>query len=156
MTHLLRSPSSPEDWNAYHAIRRQVLFEQRGQLNTYDADHPDEHRDGNYPKILVVDDKVVGVIRVDLAPPEATFRRVAVHPDHQLRGYGTILLRLAEDFTREQGCAQIVSSVAPDAVGFYLKCGFQLSDTDPKGNGAVSMFKRLNPDQAVTSTQKSR
>ena len=120
----LRSPTSPDEWTAYHAIRREVLFERRGHVGTYDANHPDEHRAGNYPKILVHEGRVVAVIRIDLTPPVATFRRVAVREDAQRLGHGRQLLQLAEAFAAEHGCSDIVSSVDEAAIGFYLKCGF--------------------------------
>ena len=141
----LRTPGNPEEWAAYHAIRRQVLFEARGQGAAYDPDHPDEHLPGNHPKLLVVDDRIVAVIRIDLAPPLAIFRRVAVQPGCERRGFGTRLLRMAENFAREHGCAVIQSSVARDAVGFYLKCGFEASGQPAPGSDPVPMSKKLIP-----------
>ncbi|MGZ2405700.1 hypothetical protein ACVIKO_002960 [Rhizobium ruizarguesonis] len=35
-------------WNAYHDIRRAVLFEARGLIG-YEANHPDDRRDGHFP-----------------------------------------------------------------------------------------------------------
>jgi GNAT superfamily N-acetyltransferase len=141
----LRTPGTPEEWAAYHAIRREVLFKARGQGAAYDPNHPDEHSPGNYPKVLVVDDRIVAVIRIDLAPPLAIFRRVAVQPGFERRGFGTLLLRMAEDFARQQGCAVIRSSVAPDAVGFYLKCGFEPSGQAGTNSEPIAMSKPLVP-----------
>ena len=50
----LRPPESTLEWDSHHQIRREVLFEQRGRGTEYDPDHPDEHRPGNHPKILLV------------------------------------------------------------------------------------------------------
>jgi GNAT superfamily N-acetyltransferase len=124
MTHVLRPPITVAEWDAYHAIRRRVLFELRGRGNTYDPDHPDEHRPGNHPFLLTRDGLPVGVIRVDLEPERAIFRRVAVRADAQRRGHGRALLSLAEAFVRQQGIAVIHSYVDPDAMGFYERCGF--------------------------------
>jgi len=70
--HELRTPSSTEEWQAYHSIRRKVLFENRGQFSVYDKNHPDEHSKGNHPNIyptgvaptrVVVNAKVTGAAR---------------------------------------------------------------------------------------------
>jgi hypothetical protein len=50
----LRAPSSTVEWEAYHGIRRKVLFENRGRIGVYDKNHPDESREGNYPLILLL------------------------------------------------------------------------------------------------------
>ena len=139
----LRSPSGPEEWEAYHALRRRVLFENRGLSNQYDPNHPDERRPGHYPKVLLVNDRVIGVIRIDLAPPRAIFRRVAVDEAMQGLGHGSTMISLAEAFATAHGCREILSSVAPDAVGFYLKCGYLLSPGQSMPTAAVSMTKRL-------------
>jgi hypothetical protein len=39
------------DWQAYHGIRRKVLWEARGRSN-YDDRQPDEYRSNHYPLLL--------------------------------------------------------------------------------------------------------
>jgi GNAT superfamily N-acetyltransferase len=137
-----RSPDSGVEWETYHQIRREILFERRGRAGEYDADHPDERRPGNHPMVLFVDDVAVAVIRIDLAPPRATFRRVAVRERDQRRGYGTILLRLAEQFALAHGCTDAVSFVDEDAMGFYRKCGFADGGSSAPAH-TLFMTKRL-------------
>ncbi|MBO0799148.1 MAG: hypothetical protein J2P31_10045 [Blastocatellia bacterium] len=48
----LRAPANDEEWRAYHAIRRKVLFENRGLFGIYIENHPDEFAPGNHPMIL--------------------------------------------------------------------------------------------------------
>jgi GNAT superfamily N-acetyltransferase len=141
MTYELRSPSNSQDWDAYHAIRRHVLFERRGRIGAYDANHPDEQKPGNFPKVLALGQEVLGVIRIDLAPPEALFRRVAVREDQQRRGLGTILLRLAEQFALEHGCGNLASHVDRAAVPFYAKCGFSVADSGEPAASTILMSK---------------
>jgi GNAT superfamily N-acetyltransferase len=138
----LRSPESPDQWGRYHAIRRRVLFEARGYA--YDAEHPDERRPGNHPKLLIYAGDPVGVVRIDLAPPGAILRRVAVREDVQRKGHGRALLALAEQFARNQGCTELRSSVDPGAVAFYEKCGFTIIGTGALPVHATQMAKPIS------------
>jgi DNA replicative helicase MCM subunit Mcm2 (Cdc46/Mcm family) len=52
-----------------------------------------------------------------------------------------VLIRLAESFARFKGAKRVESSVAPDAVSFYEKCGYQLLGS--LGGPSVPMFRDL-------------
>jgi GNAT superfamily N-acetyltransferase len=139
----LRAPETEADWSAYHAIRRRVLFENRGLVGVYDAQHPDEFRENHYPLILEHGDKIMGVIRVDVDSGTAIFRRVAIREDQQRCGHGRIMLSLAEAFARSRKCDLIRSFVNPGAVGFYERCGFS-HDASTEGDlNHVPMWKSL-------------
>ena len=139
----LKTPSSTAEWTAYHDIRRKVLFENRGRFGVYDANHPDEHLPGNYPLVLLLNGETIGVIRVDIKDRQAMFRRVAIRDDVQRKGHGKALLALAESFAQTKGCAQIGSDVAPDAVGFYERCGYMLVLPNATVATSISMQKQL-------------
>ena len=125
----LKLVSSSEDWNAYHSIRQHVLWEARGRHGSYDRSHPDEHKAGNFPCLLMVDGmEPTGAIRIDLDPPLAWFRRVAIRDDRQRQGYGRKMLELAADFARARGCNRVRSNVDHSAVEFYQRLGFQILD----------------------------
>src|SRR5678815_4459952 len=126
--HTLRSPCNREEWSAYHDIRRKVLFENRGEVGAYIENHPADFERGHHPLVLVHENATIGVIRVDVVGRVAWFRRVAIREDLQRCGHGRILLRLAEAFARDNGCDEVRSNVAADAVGFYERCGFTRHD----------------------------
>jgi GNAT superfamily N-acetyltransferase len=136
----LRAPSSDGEWDAYHTIRRRVLFERRGLSGAYDAAHPDETRPGNYPLLLFYNLEPIGTIRVDLGDDEAIFRRVAVREDVQREGHGRKMLELAESFVRARGKRRIRSHVDRGAVSFYERCGFVRDQTND-ADGTVLMRK---------------
>jgi len=140
---ILRSPANKEEWEAYHDIRRKILFENRGLVNVYDENRPDEFKEGNYPLILVSDNRVIGVLRVDVEGRAAFFRRVAIVEDLQRQGYGKRMLAQAERFAVEKGCGIIHSSVNPEAVGFYEKCGYSRDRSERPGEKSVPMTKEL-------------
>jgi GNAT superfamily N-acetyltransferase len=138
----LLTPDSPEAWDAYHRIRRTVLFERRGLFGQYDPNRPDELRIGNYPKLLAVDSNYIGVVRIDLSGDVARLRRVAIDEPWQRRGYGRALVELSEAFAWELGARRMESDVAADAVEFYLKCGYSTAQPDLLGP-QVAMHKHL-------------
>jgi GNAT superfamily N-acetyltransferase len=140
----LKAPTTVGDWGAYHAIRRRVLFELRGNGAAYDEHHPDETRPGHYPLLLWASGTPVGTIRVDIEGDQAILRRVAIREDLQRRGYGRQLLEAAEQFARCHHCTRLQSHVDIGAVGFYERCGFTHTDSAATGDVAPLMTKELD------------
>jgi len=140
----LKAPTTEEDWAAYHAIRRRVLFELRGNGAAYDEHHPDETRPGHHPLLLWVAGTPAGTIRVDVNGHRAILRRVAIREDLQRRGYGRQLLEEAEQFARQHGCTRLESYVDLGAVGFYERCGFTRADSAASTDVAPLMTKGLD------------
>src|SRR5262245_38272894 len=62
----LRLVRTPQDWSAYHAIRRDSIFAPLLPGQTYDERDADEFKPGNLPHVLVRDGEVVGTVRIDL------------------------------------------------------------------------------------------
>jgi GNAT superfamily N-acetyltransferase len=115
-----------------------VLWEARGRFGVYDDTHPDEYKDGHFPKLLFVEGNPIGVIRIDIAKPVAWFRRVAIRESLQRQGHGSELMRLAERFATRHGVTRIQSDVDQDAIPFYERFGFRLV-----GRDGTIMFKDL-------------
>jgi GNAT superfamily N-acetyltransferase len=131
--YLLVPVVTSEQWTAYHAIRRKVLFEDRGLFGKYDPNHADDCKAQNHPVILTCDGVPVGAMRIDLVP-EAAFaimRTVAVTTEKQRQGHGRIMLSLAEEYALENGCTAAGVFSANDAIGFYAKYGYELCTWDP-------------------------
>ena len=141
--HALRTPQNDEEWRAFHAIRRKVLFENRGKSETYNENHPDDSKPGNHPLVLVYGDKVIGVLRLDILAPIAWLRRVAIREDLQRHGHGRVLLQLAEAFARDHGCDEIRSNAAVEAFGFYERCGYERHVSRPAPVNSVAVRKSL-------------
>ncbi|MBB2720663.1 UNVERIFIED_ORG: GNAT superfamily N-acetyltransferase [Rhizobium etli] len=117
-----------EDWLAYHAIRRRVLFELRG-LAGYDDNHPDEHDASHIPLLLRKDGVAVGTVRLDLSNgPSGVVRLVAIMPEYQRQGLGRILMSEVERLSAWHGLCRLEVHAAPDAVPFYEKLGWVMVD----------------------------
>ncbi len=141
--HELRPPANDEEWRAFHKIRRKVLFEGRGKLETYVANHPDDSKPGNHPLVLLHQGAIIGVSRIDISGPVAWLRRLAIQKDSQGLGHGRVLVRLAEAFARSKGCTETRCNAAVDAVGFYERCGYAPDSSVSAPLNSVAMWKKL-------------
>lgn len=142
--HELRTPQSDEEWRAFHDIRRKVLFENRGKGETYIENHPDDVKRDNHPLVLLYDGAVIGVIRIDVSDSVAWLRRVAIRDNLQRSGHGRVLLRLAEAFAKAEGCDEVRSNAAVEAVGFYERCGYARDLSAAPPINSVRVWKSLN------------
>jgi GNAT superfamily N-acetyltransferase len=142
----LRVPQSRTEWDAYHSIRQETLFEPYHPDVAYVRDHADETKPGNHPLALFADDELVGTIRIDLLDEmRAALRLVAIHTERQGQGLGAVMLGLAEDFIRGHGRSSIVVHGNPPAVGFYLANGYVERPwvDDPQMGQSIDVAKDL-------------
>jgi GNAT superfamily N-acetyltransferase len=142
--HELRAPVTDAEWHAFHAIRRRVLFENRGKGESYVENHPEDSKPGNHPLVLIYNGDIVGVLRLDVSETVAWLRRVAVREDLQRQGHGRILLRVAEVFAKEHGCDEVRTNAAVEAVGFYERCGYARDLNASSPPNSVRMWKRIS------------
>ena len=140
----LRRPATNEEWRAFHAIRRKVLFENRGKGESYIENHPDDARPGNHPLVLLYKGDVIGVMRLDVVEAEAWLRRVAIRDDLHRRGHGSVLLSLAEAFAKAQSCVEMKTNAAVESAGFYERCGYLAEVAASSPPNSVRMLRRLS------------
>jgi GNAT superfamily N-acetyltransferase len=107
----------------------------------YDPNHPEDRKPNHFPKVLVHASQYIGAMRIDLGDDIAIWRTVAIAEPHQRKGFGRALIDLAETFARERGVKRAESSVAPDAITFYEKCGYRLVGS--RDGASVPMYKNL-------------
>jgi GNAT superfamily N-acetyltransferase len=122
----------PADWEAYHAIRRQELFEAKGRFGIYNPDHPDEYVRQAHPYLLKLDGVPIGTTRLDVREDGvAIFRMVAITASAQGRGHGRIMGQLVEDRARAFGTTTLYVNAAETALGFYHRTGWVDHAWDP-------------------------
>lgn len=126
MTYELVNVTTEDDWETYHRIRREELFEARGRQGVYDANHPDDTNPKHINFLLKQDGVGIATTRFDrLDERTAAIRLVAVTKLLQGKGVGRTLAEKTLRFAREQGVGMLVVNSAPTAVGFYERFGFQ-------------------------------
>ncbi|MBY5561836.1 GNAT family N-acetyltransferase [Rhizobium leguminosarum] len=137
--------SADEHWNAYHDIRRAVLFEARGLIG-YDANHPDDRRDGHFPLLLLLENTPVGAARLDLTGDETAWvRTVAISEECQGKGYGRMLMTGLEKFASQRGVERLLVNAARDAVGFYGALGWTVVEAGGE-NPVLTKELRTGPE----------
>ncbi|PYE86413.1 GNAT family N-acetyltransferase [Phyllobacterium leguminum] len=127
----LRPVMSAEDWRRLHEIRRTVLFRPGRQSVAYDENHPDDRAADNVPYLLHLDDRRIGVVRLDFRGEIAIVRLVAIAADEQGKGHGRQLDALVATEAKRRGVKSLHVNAAPEAVGYYEKMGWKRAGWDP-------------------------
>lgn len=146
MDYELVEVTAPEDWAAYHAIRRQELFEARGRYGVYDPNRPDERLPGMHHYLLKAEGRPVGTTRLDLREDgSCIFRLVAITASEQGKGHGRTLGRMVEDKARAHGAHTAHVNAALTAVGYYEATGWQrhVWDAAELAGDCIQMRKTL-------------
>jgi GNAT superfamily N-acetyltransferase len=143
----LRPARSPQEWSAYHAIRRDAIFAALLPGQAYDEHDPDEFERGHRPHVLVRDGEVIGTVRIDLiGDTQAGLRLIAIRRDLQRQGHGRVLLRLTEQAALAFGRTEIVINAHPTSLTFYLANGYregEWRDAAPVPATLIRVGKRL-------------
>ena len=136
----LNPPATSAEWESYHRIRREVLFEARGRLNIYDPNLPDEHSEGRISLLLFHHGRPIGTVRLDLLSDGSMITRlVAVEAAEQRRGHGRELLRLAEQRAITAGARRMAVNAHVDAETFYAKSGYRRESWDDPWDGRADV-----------------
>ncbi len=97
------------------------------------------------PELFIVGEssgKIIGTCMVGYEGHRGWINYLAIHPDHQRRGYATELMREAERLLRPLGCPKInlqVRSSNASVIAFYESLGF-------RRDNVVSFGRRLEVD----------
>lgn len=125
MTYELRELASPEDWEAMHRIRLEVLFTpERHPGLAYDRAHPHDTEPANSKFLLLRDGVPIGTTRLDPRGEGGVVRLVAIASSLQRQGHGSVLEAMLIDHARARGMKRLWLNAARDAVGFYHKLGW--------------------------------
>jgi amino-acid N-acetyltransferase len=97
-----------------------------------------------------VDGALVGVVGIELYPPVALLRSLAVAPAFRVRGLGRELVAHAESFCTARGVTTLYL-LTVTAEAFFLKLGYLRASRDaaPAAIRATSQFSGLCPCSAA-------
>ncbi len=139
----------------YHEIRRVELFARYDPHIHYFDGIADEHAANHLGHVLLLDDEVVGTMRIDLIDRErAGFRLVSIKGRYKGRGLGSIMLARSEALVAAYGRRIIVINAALPAAAFYRRHGYVEGDwTDVRPHDPrtqVRLGKQLDQSEIRT------
>ena len=105
-------------------------------------------QDPDHLLVLEADDRLIGSVMVGYEGHRGWISYLVVHPDHQGRGLGRVLVHEAERILGALGCPKVnlqVRSSNQSTVGFYRRIGYSVDDV-------VSMGRRLEVDELPPTT----
>lgn len=119
----LYTPVTDEDWIGYHKIRRESLFD---RINVpYDPNHPSLTNENNYHFGFYYKKRLIGTLQIeDLGNHTCSIRTIAITESQRNKGFGSVLLKMAEAEALKIGAAIIHLHGSPEAKSFYLKNGY--------------------------------
>lgn len=121
----LRSPTTPEEFQAYYDLRWRILRAPWGQPRGSERDEGDHHSQ----HFMICDDNgmPLAVARLQWnSPQETQVRYMAVEENCRGNGYGTRLLCHLERVAEEKGAERMVLNARSEAVPFYQRHGYKV------------------------------
>ncbi|GAB7203171.1 hypothetical protein OS31_29070 [Dickeya oryzae] len=115
----LRVPESAEELDAYYQFRWEMLRKPLHQPLGSERDAYDAL--AHHQTIVDGQGNLVAVGRLSInAENEASIRFLAVHPDVQRKGLGTLMAMALESVARQEGVKRVVCSAREDAMAFFF------------------------------------
>lgn len=164
----MKPVETEREWDEYHRIRETEIFRPHNKADfVYNREHKDEFKTKNHPMVFTLEDKVVGVVRLDHATKTRMIMRVfGFDKSAQNQGHGTTALQLIEQYALENEFKSIALNAHASTVTFYIKNGFEKNfwkgdspkDTDiPMGKKLVTKkAKWVLPDLVVIDGGKGQ
>jgi len=132
---LVSALANTSDWETYHRLRREELFDAKGRGGIYDANRAEEKLPNHFPLLLKFENRGIGTTRLDVRSDRtAVIRLVAIAKNEQGKGHGLELAKRVEQVAREKGTNRLLVNAAPEAVGYYEKLGYVRDDWDQVKN----------------------
>jgi len=122
-----QAPVTSEEFLEYYNLRWKVL---REPWNMPTGTEKDEIEESSIHRMLV--DKTIGVVAVGRlhynSSTQGQVRFMAVHPECQGRGYGSVILNELEKIALKEGREEIILQARENAIRFYQKNGYLIRE----------------------------
>jgi GNAT superfamily N-acetyltransferase len=141
MGYTLKSPETEQEWHDYYQLRWQVLRAPWQQPLGSERDELENRA----IHLMAIDDnhQRVGVGRIHrLSNISCQIRYMAVHPDFERKGIGSILLAGLEQQARDWRSREIVLNARTTCLVFYQKRNYKVIADAPTLFGSI-VHKRM-------------
>lgn len=127
------------DFDKYLELRWRIL---RKPWNQPRGSEVDELDDEAIHIAAYDEDKMVGVARLHFnSKEEVQTRYMAVEEGYRNRGIGSKMLEKLEEIAKEKGARYVMLNARENAVGFYLKNGYELVEKSYLLFGTIQHYK---------------
>ena len=136
---MIRSPQNETEWQAYYALRYEVLRAPWGQTEGSEQT-PDEALHQHFA-FFNDENQIIGVSRLDqIDAHKAQIRFMAVDAAQQSKGIGKSLILYMETEAKQKGNKQIILHAREVALPFYQKLGYHLDNPSHLLFGEIQHF----------------
>lgn len=133
-------PQSEFEWAEYFRIRYEVL---RKPWNQHPSSTKDDAENISLHWLMTdLNNRAVATGRLQInSPDEGQLRSMAVSPDLQGKGLGTLMVEEIEKEARKRNLKRIILDARENAVEFYKQNGYEVIDTSYLLFGIIPHFK---------------
>lgn len=136
---MIRSPQNETEWQAYYALRYEVLRAPWGQAKGSEQT-PDEALHQHFA-FFNDGSQIIAVGRLDQIDAQtAQIRFMAVDAPYQSKGIGKCLIHFMETEAKQKGTQQIILHAREVALPFYQKLGYHLDNPSHLLFGEIQHF----------------
>ncbi|MBN1684210.1 MAG: GNAT family N-acetyltransferase [Gammaproteobacteria bacterium] len=122
---MIRMPRNQKDWNMYHQIRIEEIFEPYFPGVPYNGEHPSLKLSNHFHYCLWLGRQIIGVCHIELlGDGRAAIRPIAIKKSFQNQSLGSQFLKLLEQKIADLGCHLIQLHANPKAITFYERNGY--------------------------------
>ena len=123
---ILTQPKTENEFKQYYNLRWRLL---RKAWKQPEGSEQDKDDDACYHVMVVVNDKIVGIARLEF-PDNTTsqLRYMAVDDAFQGKGVGRKIIEHMEQHSKDNNAHEIILNARENAVGFYENCGYKVTE----------------------------
>lgn len=142
------TPKTAEDLARYYQFRWQMLRQPLGLPEGSEKDEYDnlaEHR-----MVVDLEGEIMAVARLHLnSSDEVQIRHTAVKANKRNQGLGSLIMTTLEEAAKKMGVQRVTLFARDDSIGFYEKCGYEVSGEAPQEIGGVDRCQMIKtiPDK---------
>lgn len=137
----LYQPETEKDFQQYYHLRWRILRKPWGQVEGSERDSNDE---SYYHIMAVINGNTVGVARLEFPDNGfAQLRYMAVDDAYQGNGIGREIVDHMEQYSKENNVHELFLNARENAVGFYEKLGYQVTQKSYILFDSIQHYKML-------------
>jgi len=137
------TPSSAAEFEQYFNLRWRILRKPWGEPEGSERDETDKKNiDYCYPVIAIEKNIIYAVARLEFPSiNQSQLRYMAVDDKHQNKGVGRLIIEHVEDYARNKNTFELFLNARENAVGFYEKLGYKVSEKSYLLFGSIQHYK---------------